>query len=1008
MAKGSQLTQLKSALTSAGLDRKKQQQIKAKSNNAGTKRKRGPDDEKKLEKIRKEMNPFEERTMRLKHDIGGRKLKGSSGRPGLSKQTGLEERQRTLLPALQNRNHTTTFQDRRFGESNPTLTPEEKMLERFTREKQAQRSALGGASGRGKGKELFNLGDDEAGMEGFGEDEVGWGGGAGAGGEEWGLTHGGRSLEDDFELGGFGAGEDDEDRGQIDRRTVQKSHFGGFEEEDNDSEDDKPERKRSKAEIMAEVIAKSKDHKYARQMEKEKDEATRLEIDNEFADIRDMLMGMATLPDEDPEEDAFPGTKANQIPLGVRAGGPVPTSTTTTTDATIEGDAKAEPSAESLDYDTFVRSLAFDRRAKPTDRTKTEDELLLEEKERLEEAERKRLRRQQGLASDSEDEGAAKSMKAKREREKRNRGADDLDDDFAGEDGMEGVEDGEFGLGGGLEKSGGPMVMLSGSESEGEDDDEEGSDDEDEEGSDEDDESEDDEEDDGFSDLEGSQTNEALPDDEDDADELEEPTPAVSAQKATRKSSKKKSTAGKAKELPFTFPCPTTHEDLLDMLEEHDVVRDEDVELVIKRIRAVWHPKLGEGNKERMQIFSTILLDHALYVLSSPTPNFALLSLLLPHLSSLTTAYPLISAQHTISKLSLINRNLSLALSRGPLALESQTWPSSPELGLLRIIGITWSTSDFSHPVSAPAVLLIGRWLSQSKVRGILDLSKGLFLCSLFLQYEALSKRFMPEVLNFLSFALLILSPSTFNPSTPLPGTFPFPDVFDDRYKPLKIRSVKSTENELPVDPAPTPSITDLLSLENGSKVIEEQVKVDLMGVALRLISKSRELWAGSDAYVEMFRPVEDVLKGLKVKKLPAGLQALHKTTLSTLSNTLKFSLQARRPLRLQNHKPIPIPSYIPKFEGSFYTPGKRYDPDAERNAASKLRSQYKQEKKGAIRELRKDAKFLSAERNRVKDEKDKAYEQRMRSAHGAIQVERSEEKQMEREKARDKKRAGK
>lgn len=91
------------------------------------------------------------------------------------------------------------------------------------------------------------------------------------------------------------------------------------------------------------------------------------------------------------------------------------------------------------------------------------------------------------------------------------------------------------------------------------------------------------------------------------------------------------------------------------------------------------------------------------------------------------------------------------------------------------------------------------------------------------------------------------------------------------------------------------------------------------------------------------------------------------------MSNQLRLYLQSRRPLKLQEHKPIPIPSYVPKFEGSHYTPGKHYDPDVERNNMAKLRKELKEEKKGAIRELRKDARFLSAERNRIKDEKDQA-----------------------------------
>lgn len=49
------------------------------------------------------------------------------------------------------------------------------------------------------------------------------------------------------------------------------------------------------------------------------------------------------------------------------------------------------------------------------------------------------------------------------------------------------------------------------------------------------------------------------------------------------------------------------------------------------------------------------------------------------------------------------------------------------------------------------------------------------------------------------------------------------------------------------------------------------------------------------------------------------------------------------------------------------------YDPDTERNNLAKLRKQLKEEKKGAIRELRKDARFLAGERNRMRDEKDQA-----------------------------------
>lgn len=90
MAKGSQLSQLKSALSQAG--------ITGQNASSGVKRKRGKSlseaqdrDKKaaKLEAIKQRMNPFDVKVTKLKHDIGGRKTKGVTGKPAKSKQSGL-------------------------------------------------------------------------------------------------------------------------------------------------------------------------------------------------------------------------------------------------------------------------------------------------------------------------------------------------------------------------------------------------------------------------------------------------------------------------------------------------------------------------------------------------------------------------------------------------------------------------------------------------------------------------------------------------------------------------------------------------------------------------------------------------------------------------------------------------------------------------------------------------------------------------------------------------------
>jgi nucleolar protein 14 len=89
MAKGSQLSQLKSALSQAGIS-------KAPQNGKKRKRSGSIDQDKikkaaKLQEIHKKLNPFDIKVTKLKHDVGGRKIKGSKGQPAQSKQAGIQQ-----------------------------------------------------------------------------------------------------------------------------------------------------------------------------------------------------------------------------------------------------------------------------------------------------------------------------------------------------------------------------------------------------------------------------------------------------------------------------------------------------------------------------------------------------------------------------------------------------------------------------------------------------------------------------------------------------------------------------------------------------------------------------------------------------------------------------------------------------------------------------------------------------------------------------------------------------
>ncbi|RDB19974.1 Serine/threonine-protein kinase atr [Hypsizygus marmoreus] len=875
MAKGSQLSQLKSALTQAGVVGKPQQGKKRKRSGSADK-----DKEKKaakLEEIHKKLNPFDVKVTKLKHDVGGRKIKGVMGKPAQSKQAGIEQRKKTLLKEYKEKDRAGGIVDRRFGENDPTMSLEERMLERFTKER--QRASRGIA---------FNLED---------EDE---------------LTHYGQSLSklDDFDNVGLGLDDDEEEMGQIDADVVSHTHFGGFDDDEEES-DEEPARKKSKAEVMAEVMAKSKEHKLRRQMERDHEDNVRLELDQDFDALRDLIYA------PDPSS-----TGSNSVPLGIRPDAVQP--------------AILNLVAEPEDYDQHVRELAFDKRAKPKDRTKTEEELALEEKETLEKAERRRRKRMLGLEeSDSEDEGKSRG--------KRKRGGDDLDDDFA-ED-----VDGRSGLGTGL-----PGGTVAGNDEGG---------------------SNEEAEDSGSDDVDVDD-DEASAEDSDDSDNSEsahgEHEDLFEAPQPGRR--KAQSHRPVTKELPFTFPCPSTHEEFLEIVDDVD---DKDVSTVVKRIRALYHTSLAPDNKFKLQTLATVLIDHILYITSSPSPRFTLVSSLVPHLIAITHAYPIQSAEYFVQKLSLMHKNLKRGLSRGALDPEAKTWPGLSELSLLRIIGSTWSTSDLNHAVISPTRVLIGAYLGLGRVRSLTDITSGLFLCTLFLQFEALSKRLVPEVVNFLINTILHLAPHQYKAVTSLPGSFPSPDFRSELCRPLAL-NVKTPSTILPKKA----NLAALFSADQSP----EQAKTDLFALTVDLLGKFADMYKGLDGFIELYEPILDIVEHVETENLAQPLKAQITTLREMLERLLKFSHQERQPLRLQAHKPIPIPTYIPKFEATTSSYLRRQDPDHERNEAAKLRSQYKQEKKGAIRELRKDAKFLAGVEQEKQREKDRVYHDRMKRVFGSIE----------------------
>lgn len=791
--------------------------------------------------------------------------------------------------------------DQRFGENDPTMTPEEKAMERFAREQMRSH----------KKNSMFDLEDDD-------DDNQG------------GLTHGGKALQfdndaqqDDFEED-LGEDEDDETSALDQQR---RKRLRAMKTGDND-EEEQPERKKTKKEVMEEIIAKSKMGKYERQQQKEDDDDIRMEIDQDLPEITRLLAQRRKQQNGDHKQTEISGV---------------------------------DRGAFDKNYDLQVRKLAQDRRAQPAERTKTEEEKAEDEQKRLKELEEKRQKRMRGESiTDSEEESENAP------------GSEDEDDADEEED---------FGLGQGIRSQPQPdrRRRLTATEL--------GFDDEDDfvidddlvaSGS----EIEDPEDLESISGNEDEDSHADASDEDDDEftkgllNEEEARNPIFREETSVKDPEVKK---GDEHGLPFTFPCPQTPEEFSDIARQHPLDK---LPIIIVRIRTLYHPRLDSQNKERLGHFAMALVAFVSSPFGSTQydadiwPPFEVLDSIIRHIHSMAKMFP-----HEVSR--ACRQRMQEIGSERRLGLEAG------DLMMLTIVGTVFPTSDHFHQTVTPATLTANRYLGTKIPRTLADHCVGVYLSILAIQYQQTSKRYIPEVVNFLLHTALALSPTKFT-----------------NLERIRV-PVHESESALRIQDAETIrprklGFSDCADRELGAKEANE-LKVALLDTLLQVCDAAVDIWSNKTSFMEVADQMLAVVEHLAKNKCR---RHMHSTMVdrvdklqAKLERTLRLASLGRKTLELHHHRPLAIKRFIPKFEENF-DPDKHYDPDRERAELAKLKKEHKKERKGAMRELRKDANFMARENLRIKRAKDAAHEKKMNRIVAEIQNEEGREaNEYEREK---------
>ncbi|TKA83743.1 hypothetical protein B0A55_00082 [Friedmanniomyces simplex] len=804
-----------------------------------------------LQQIRDDFNPFELRhtsarpakfpSTSIHNSAGSGKYAKVLHRPGVSKSAGEEMRRRQLLPEMRRRNKTGGLVDRRIGEGDEGMTAEERAVARFAREKEGKKGGV------------FDL---------EGSDDEGGGG-------LMGLTHGGRvidELEDD-DMGGAGEGSGSEDEDEDVGFLVRKRRREDEDDEVEEANIGQPDVKKTKKEVMQEVIAKSKLHKYERQKVKEDDEDLIDELDAGMADLLPLLRSQPAPPPPKPIE-----TQSETTAIG--------------------NDMKMDPERQKLldgmdraqadkEYEKRLRELAQDTRAKPSERSKTAEEKAKEEAERLKDLEERREKRMRGEQVSDDEDG-------------QERGAVDVGaaegnavDPLGNEEVVDDAE--EFGFASAVAEPKGKVkekvqhvdedefdfdvdLVASASEAELSD---------------------------GESDADDASVAEETTQANQERDEEDEfvkgilgganATPIADPNTRTK-------TPNEGGTLAFTYPCPRSHTELLSIV---DSLPLQQLSTVIQRIRALYHPSLSATNKDMLSDFSRALVDHLAYMAEHDQP-LPIIEQVIRHLHSLSRTYAIPIAE-------AFRRHLGAWRER------PGGEPSEGDLVVLTAIGSIYPTSDHFHQVVTPAVTLMGRWLAMNAPafgsKKTLEERKsrvGAFMVGLCVKWQGLSKRYVPEAVRF---TLRVLSAAAGDGG--------------------KVKVAEHLEN----------------------------------------LTTMADLWKDKKAFIEILAPFLSVLQ---------NLGAPGNQTLQHLSTLLQPSHLSRQPLKLHTHRPQPLRTSNPKFEEGF-NPDKHYDPDRERSEAAKLRKEVKREKKGAVRELRKDGAFVAREELRENRERDGEFVKRER-----------------------------
>jgi nucleolar protein 14 len=174
-----------------------------------------------------------------------------------------------------------------------------------------------------------------------------------------------------------------------------------------------------------------------------------------------------------------------------------------------------------------------------------------------------------------------------------------------------------------------------------------------------------------------------------------------------------------------------------------------------------------------------------------------------------------------------------------------------------------------------------------------------------------------------------------------------------------------------------------------------DEFKLGLLSIALSSISLAMDIEASGsskESYPEVAEEAQAALLLLKGFHLPPGLELHRSEILDKINQVSMETVNERCPLSRpasSSRAPGSVSQinreFNPRFEDG-YVKGRDYDPDRERALDRKGKRTAAKEKRGKMREMRKDSLFLSDQRDKEKAQVDKERMESQRSFYSILE----------------------